>query len=58
LAYLLKATLASSYYLILEARMKASMDEEVQCSETFYLLIANFFAPQSIGGAKELVVLL
>jgi hypothetical protein len=25
---------------------------------TFYLLIANFFATQNIGGAKELVVLL
>jgi len=24
----------------------------------FYLLIANFFATQNIGGAKELVVLL
>jgi len=25
---------------------------------TFYLLIANFFATQNMGGAKELVVLL
>jgi len=25
---------------------------------TFYLFIANFFAIQNIGGAKELVVLL
>jgi hypothetical protein len=26
--------------------------------ETFYIFIANFFAPQNIGGAKKLVVLL
>ncbi len=46
--------------LIQLTKIEAKKVEKHWCSEwgSFYLLIADFFATQIIGGAKEFVVLL
>jgi len=51
--------MAQKYLFISISFYRNIARQNVSCEwGTFYLFIANFFATQVIGGAKELVVLL